>query len=94
MVKQKLRDYDHVQVEITGFPPEPKLQSKVSVRQRIFDAIKANKRIRFNKLIALLGHSGHANRILSDMVIEGVIVKKKFDCGLCEYFELAEKKNA
>ena len=90
MVKQKLRDYDHVQVEITGFPKEVKPISKISRKQKILTELKRRKKMRYMQIMNFLGHSGYNSMLLNDLIAEKKIVKKKYDCGTCEYFELAE----
>ena len=94
--KRKRRyDYNHQQVEISGFPKEAKQISRVSVKQRLMDILtsaeKTGKKLRHADIMALLSFSGHANMILRDMVIDGTVKKVKFDCKLCEYFVLVKK---
>ena len=91
MGKQKIHDYDHQQIEITGFPKEPKQVPRLSIREKILQGIKKKKRMRYMEIMKMLGHGGYNSLILYDMVEEGILRKKKFDCGTCEYFELVKE---
>lgn len=91
MGKRKPRDYEHQQVEITGFPKEEKPHLKIKVREKLLAMIKTKKKMKRVEILYFFGYSGYANVTLNDLLREGIIKTKKFDCGTCEYFELAKE---
>ncbi len=92
MAKKKIGDYEHVQVEVTGFPKEVKKFSKPTIRQRILSELEKKKKMRYMQIMNFIGHGGYPSMIVREMIEQGIIRKKKYECGTCEYFELVKKK--
>jgi len=92
MAKKNIGDYEHVQVEVTGFPKEAKKLQKVTVKQRICSELERKGKMRYMQIMHFIGHGGYTSMILNDMLKDGTVTKKKYNCGTCEYFELVKKK--